>query len=127
MYFNTLNELFEFNIHSSGLLSWTCYENSRSVVYKNTLAEADVLVNTKTQEVYEVYVFPLGQDGKETIRWLNPKYRDAMYAYRDVNYPDVDVDHCWTGIAFVDINDPAEFLSVAGEMFGSTKMSSIDL
>jgi hypothetical protein len=106
MHLSKVNNALDHRIAGGSEYQWTCWDNARFLDYRSDYADASVVFNTETQEVY-VAEISFSNDTGRVYRWLNPLFKDAYLneckqknvdfnvAYDDVKYTDLDVDEDW--------------------------------
>jgi len=139
MYLNQVNNALEHRITGGSEYCWKCYPNARFLDYSSDYGYASVTYNVESLEIYEATVEMKPAKDKYSnkiiseagpYRWLNPDFKDAMYAEADTRK--VDKDQAWDDIKWIDLEVEEDYLEKAtaifnGEEFDERILLPIDI
>ncbi len=128
MKLSQINEATQHRITGGCDYLWNCWDNARFIEYGSDYADASVIMNTKTFEIYEASVAPKNE-GKP-YRWLNPKYSQLMID-ESVSRGQ-DYTKAWDEVKWVDLDLTEDFLEklkaiMDGEPFDDRVQIQLDL
>lgn len=92
---------------------WQCWENARFLDYESDYAYANVVFNTKTQEVYVAEVNDK-QDKHTPYRWLNPSYKDQYIS--ECQSRNIDSNIAWDYVKWYDLELSEDWLEKASSI-----------
>ena len=123
MHLSQVNETLSHRICGGSEYMWDCWPNARFVDYSSEYATAGVIMNAQTQEIYEATVESRPGDTElGPYRWLNPAYKDAMYA--EAESRGVDRDQAWDEVKWIDLEVEADYLEKAEAMFNNEEFDT---
>lgn len=113
MHLSKVNEALDHKISGGSEYGWNCWENARWLDYESDYAHASVVFNSETQEIYSAEVNDKA-DAHKPYRWLNPKYKEAMY--QEARDRQTDADHAWDNRKWYDLETEGDWLEKAGSI-----------
>ena len=110
-------ELCDYRITEGSAYGWNCYGHDAYSLDSwngdqngHTLS---VTFDTRTQEVYEIYVCDYERD--RAYRLINPEYLEANR--EEAKERDVNANEAWDGVNFVDLEIEEDFIEKAEAIF----------
>ena len=116
MNLSEVNEALDHRITGGSEYLWSCYPDARYLDFESEYAHVSVIYSTQTQEVYsaEVSLKDYADSGRP-YRWLNPNFKDALYA--ESKSRNVDATEAWDGIKWIDLETEEDYLEKASAIF----------
>jgi len=122
MHLSKVNEALGHKITSGSEYQWHCYGSSaRFLDYESEHAGASVIYSTETQEIFQAEVCD-NDTSKKPYRWLNPEYKDKLYA--EAVERNIDPNEAWDDVKWVDLETEEDFLEKATAMFNGLDFDS---
>ena len=115
MYLSDVNAALDHRITGGSEYGWNCYPEARSLDFESTHAWANVIFNSKTQEIYEASAEFRIKEGARPYRWLNPDYSAGLTAESATRGFDHTI--AWDDIKWIDLDLAQDFLDKATAMF----------
>lgn len=114
MHLSNVNESLDHKITGGSEYGWNCYPEARYMDYESDYAHVSVLFSTETQIIYSAEINDKANKYKP-YRWLNPSFKDAMYA--ESKKRNIDPDQAWDDTKWVDVDVSEDWLEKAEAMF----------
>ena len=122
MHLSEINEALDHKITSGSEYQWHCYgPNARFLDYESEYAHAGVIYSTETQEIFQAEVY-FKEENKKPYRWLNPEYKDELYA--EAKERVIDADQAWDDVKWVDLETEEDFLEKATAIFNGLEFDT---
>lgn len=119
MHLSKINVALDHKITSGSEYGWQCYgPNARYMDYESDFANVSVIFDTTNQTVYSAEVSVKREAWSEDsrpYRWLNPVFKDAMYA--EALSRKVDPNQAWDNVEWIDLEVEEDFLEKAVAIF----------
>lgn len=114
MKLSKVNDALNHKITGGSEYQWNCYPDGRYLDYESDFANASVIYNPATQEIYQAEISHKDEAIKP-YRWLNPAFKDAYYS--EAKERNCDPNQAWDDTKWVDLETPDDFLDKATAMF----------
>lgn len=129
MHLSKVNNALDHKITGGSEYYWSCWQNPRWLDYETEFANASVVFNTQTQEIYTAEINDKNNNYKP-YRWLNPLYKQAMYD--EAKERNLNPNLAWDDVAWYDLETPEDWLEKAraimrGEEFDNRVQVPVDL
>lgn len=121
MHLSKVNEALEHKISGGSEYGWDCWPNARWLDYESDHAHASVVFNCETQEIYTAEVNDKANEHKP-YRWLNPVYKEAMYA--DASTRRIDANLAWDQTTWYDLETHEDWLIKARAIMRGEKFDT---
>jgi hypothetical protein len=119
MHLSKVNVALDHRITNGSEYGWQCYgPNARYMDYESEFAHVSVIFDKSDQTIYsaEVSIKPEAwPTDARPYRWLNPKFKDAMYG--EALDRKVNPNQAWDETEWIDLEVEEDFLEKAVAMF----------
>lgn len=128
-----VNEAFDYRLIGGSQYQWNCYGSyARYLDFESDYGYGSVIFDTVNQTVYSAEVYPIESGGNHVkpYRWLNPLFKDKLFA--ESKEREVDPNLAWDDTKWVDLETEEDFLEKAnaiirGEPFDDRVEIPLDL
>lgn len=113
-----INEALNHQITGGSEYGWHCFPDARFLDYESEYAHVSILYSTTDQTVYQADTSikrDMWSKDEKPYRWTNPLFKDAYL--NEAKERNVDPDHAWDDVKWVDLEVDEDFLEKAHAMF----------
>ncbi len=113
-----INEALNHQITGGSEYGWHCFPDARFLDYESEYAHVSILYSTTDQTVYQADTSikrDMWSKDEKPYRWTNPLFKDAYL--NEAKERNVDPDHAWDDVKWVELEVDEDFLEKAHAMF----------
>ena len=123
MYLSKVNETLDHKITGGSDYHWNCFPDARYLDYESDFAHVSVLYSTVDQTVYQAEVsLKEYLENDKPYRWLNPLYRDEMFA--EAEKRKVDHTQAWDEVKWIDLEVEEDWLEKTKAIFNGLEFDN---